>query len=138
MDMGGNFKFGTPDEVATQEDINTRKGVERVIRFAFDYARSQRPQESHDVRQVERDDLRRRPLAARLQRGGGRILRHSARSTCTWTRSACRWCASRSSLDVIVTNNMFGDIITDLAAALAGRTGHGRQRQHPSRTHFDV
>ena len=34
--MGGNFKYGTPDEVATQEDINTRKGVERVIRFAFD------------------------------------------------------------------------------------------------------
>ena len=40
MDMGGNFKFGTPEEVATQEDINTRKGVERVIRFAFEYARA--------------------------------------------------------------------------------------------------
>src|SRR5436305_5014278 len=40
MDMGGNFKLGTPDEVATQEDINTRKGVERVIRFAFEYART--------------------------------------------------------------------------------------------------
>src|SRR5512146_1799503 len=41
MDMGGVFKQGTPDEVATQEDINTRKGVERVIRYAFDYARAQ-------------------------------------------------------------------------------------------------
>ena len=40
MDMGGYFKKDTLDEVATQEDINTRKGVERVIRFAFDYARS--------------------------------------------------------------------------------------------------
>src|ERR1041384_7087515 len=40
MDMGGVFKQGTPDEVATQEDINTRKGVERVIRFAFQYARA--------------------------------------------------------------------------------------------------
>src|SRR3569833_2185890 len=39
MDMGGFFKKETPDEVATQEDINTRKGVERVIRFAFDYAK---------------------------------------------------------------------------------------------------
>src|SRR5213076_2058520 len=38
MDMGGTFKPGTPDEVATQEDINTRKGVERVIRYAFEYA----------------------------------------------------------------------------------------------------
>ena len=40
MDMGGLFKAGTPDEVATQEDINTRKGVERVIRFAFEYAKT--------------------------------------------------------------------------------------------------
>src|SRR6476620_8508528 len=39
VDMGGVFKRDTPDEVATQEDINTRKGVERVIRFAFGYAR---------------------------------------------------------------------------------------------------
>src|SRR3954453_20101323 len=38
-DVGGVFKQGTPDEVAVQEDVNTRKGVERVIRYAFDYAR---------------------------------------------------------------------------------------------------
>src|SRR5579863_8611342 len=38
VDAGGVFKHGTPDEVAVQEDINTRKGVERVIRFAFEYA----------------------------------------------------------------------------------------------------
>src|SRR3954468_1419546 len=38
-DMGGVFKPGTPDEIAVQEDVNTRKGVERIIRFAFDYAR---------------------------------------------------------------------------------------------------
>ncbi len=37
VDAGGVFKQGTEDEVAVQEDINTRKGVERVIRFAFDY-----------------------------------------------------------------------------------------------------
>src|SRR5436305_10749182 len=39
VDAGGVLKRGTPDEIATQEDLNTRKGVERVIRFAFDYAR---------------------------------------------------------------------------------------------------
>jgi len=38
-DVGGVFKQGTPDEVAVQEDVNTRKGVERVIRYAFEYAR---------------------------------------------------------------------------------------------------
>ncbi|MBA3913202.1 MAG: 3-isopropylmalate dehydrogenase, partial [Acidobacteriales bacterium] len=37
-DAGGVFKRGTPDEIATQEDINTRKGVERIIRYAFEYA----------------------------------------------------------------------------------------------------
>ena len=36
-DAGGVFKQGTPDEIATQEDINTRKGVERIIRYAFEY-----------------------------------------------------------------------------------------------------
>src|SRR3954453_16200584 len=39
VDIGGVFKQGTPDEVAVQEDVNTRKGVERVIRYAFEYAR---------------------------------------------------------------------------------------------------
>src|ERR1700720_3238449 len=39
--MGGNFKKGTADEVATQEDLNTRKGGERIIRYAFEFARRQ-------------------------------------------------------------------------------------------------
>src|SRR5690348_14344315 len=39
-DAGGVFKQGTPDEIATQEDINTRKGVERIIRYAFEYCKS--------------------------------------------------------------------------------------------------
>src|SRR5260370_20353479 len=39
VDAGGVLKQGTPDEIATQEDFNTRKGVERVVRFAFDLAR---------------------------------------------------------------------------------------------------
>src|SRR5438034_3290715 len=42
VDAGGVLKQGTPDEIATQEDFNTRKGVERVIRFAFELARRQR------------------------------------------------------------------------------------------------
>src|SRR5581483_3215463 len=39
VDVGGTFKQGTPEEIAINEDVNTRKGVERVIRFAFEYAR---------------------------------------------------------------------------------------------------
>src|SRR5205085_11102773 len=40
LDAGGVLKRGTPDEIATQEDVNTRKGVERAIRYAFELARS--------------------------------------------------------------------------------------------------
>ena len=42
VDAGGVFKQGTPDEIAVQEDINTRKGVERVIRYAFEYCERHR------------------------------------------------------------------------------------------------
>ena len=62
-------------------------------------------------------------------------IRRSLRSTCTWTRSALQMVRDPRQFDVIVTNNMFGDIITDLAAGASGRAGHGRQRQiHPGKT----
>src|SRR5208337_2278355 len=44
-DAGGVFKQGTPDEIAIQEDINTRKGVERIIRYAFDYCERHQKQD---------------------------------------------------------------------------------------------
>ena len=98
VDAGGVLKQGTADEIATQEDFNTRKGVERVIRFAFDTGAQAGPQKSADVRQVQRHDLCRRPVAAGLQdRRPPNILR-SRRSTCTWTRSACTWRAIPNSL----------------------------------------
>ena len=51
-DLGGTFKPGTPDEIAIQEDINTRKGVERVIRYAFEYCSSQKKLDGSPRRQV--------------------------------------------------------------------------------------
>src|SRR6185369_16083876 len=45
VDVGGCFKQGTPDEVAVQEDVNTRKGVERIIRYAFEYCTHQTKQD---------------------------------------------------------------------------------------------
>ena len=78
--MCGFFKKGTPDEVATQEIIFTRKGVERVIRYAFELARRARPrQEAHAGRQGERDP-RDGPLDAHLRRGRRRVSRHRARA----------------------------------------------------------
>ena len=92
--MGGNFKFGTPDEIATQEDINTRKGVERVIRFAFDYARANGRKK---MLMADKSNV--------MTHAGGlwqRVFKEVAsetltlwHSTCTSTRSVCRWCANR-------------------------------------------
>ena len=72
-DAGGVFKQGTPDEIAIQEDINTRKGVERIIRYAFEYCEQHTKLDGSPrgrvlmCRQIECHDPRRRPVAARVQ-----------------------------------------------------------------------
>ena len=134
MDMGGNFKFGTPDEVATQEDINTRKGVERVIRFAFDYARANGRKK---VLMSDKSNV--------MTFAGGlwqRVFKDVAKdypeiqTQHMYVDALClQMVRGPQSLDVIVTNNMFGDIITDLAAALQGGLGMAASGNiHPGRT----
>ncbi len=134
MDMGGNFKFGTPDEVATQEDINTRKGVERVIRFAFDYARANGRKK---VLMSDKSNV--------MTYAGGlwqRVFKEVAKEYADiqaqhmYVDALClQMVREPRSLDVIVTNNMFGDIITDLAAALQGGLGMAASGNiHPGRT----
>jgi 3-isopropylmalate dehydrogenase len=120
--MGGNFKFGTPDEVATQEDINTRKGVERVIRYAFEYARANGRKK---VLMADKSNV--------MTYAGGlwqRVFKqvatefHDIATQHMYVDALClQMVREPQSLDVIVTNNMFGDIITDLAAALQGGLG---------------
>jgi len=122
MDMGGYFKKDTPDEVATQEDINTRKGVERIIRFAFDYART------HGRKKLMMADK-----SNVMSYAGGlwqRVFKLVAaeypdiHTQHMYIDALClQMVRDPRSLDVIVTNNMFGDIITDLAAALQGGLG---------------
>ncbi len=73
------------DEVAVQEEIHTRKGVERIIRAAFEYAVQHGRREVVHERQVERDALRPRPLAARASPRSPRSTRRSSRATCSWT-----------------------------------------------------
>ncbi|HET9698673.1 MAG TPA: isocitrate/isopropylmalate family dehydrogenase, partial [Terriglobales bacterium] len=109
-------------EVATQEDINTRKGVERIIRFAFDYARQ------HHRKKVLMSDK-----SNVMSYAGGlwqRIFKQVAaeypeiQTQHMYVDALClQMVREPKSLDVIVTNNMFGDIITDLAAALQGGLG---------------
>ena len=132
--MGGNFKFGTPDEIATQEDVNTRKGVERVIRFAFDYARANGRKK---VLMSDKSNV--------MAYAGGlwqRVFKEVAREYADITPQhmlvdalCLQMVREPQSLEVIVTNNMFGDIITDLAAALQGGLGMAASGNlHPGRT----
>jgi len=134
MDMGGTFKPGTLDEVATQEDINTRKGVERVIRFAFEYARA------HGRKKVLMSDK-----SNVLTHAGGlwqrmfKMVAHEfpeLQPQHMYVDALClQMVREPRSLDVIVTNNMFGDIITDLAAGLQGGLGMAASGNiHPGRT----
>jgi 3-isopropylmalate dehydrogenase len=121
--IGGNFKRGTPDEVAIQEMINTRKGVERCIRYAFEFTK-------------KRNKLRKLTLCAKTNvltyahDLWERVFREVADeypdidadyahvdAITMWMVKNPEW------FDVIVTTNMFGDIITDLGAMVQGGMG---------------
>jgi 3-isopropylmalate dehydrogenase len=120
--MGGTFKQGTPDEVAVQEDMNTRKGVERIIRAAFDYARA------HGHSRVTLSDK-----ANAMEFAGGlwrRVFAEVAKEYPEIEREALYVDMLAMDLvrrperyQVIVTGNLFGDILSDLGAALVGGLG---------------
>lgn len=120
---GGVLKKGTPDEVAVQESINTRKGVERCIRYAFEYAR--RRNKKKQVTLCGKTnvltfafDLWERTFYE-VARDYPDIKTNYAHvdATCMWMVKNPEW------FDVIVTDNMFGDIITDLGAMIQGGMG---------------
>ncbi|HEX6286343.1 MAG TPA: isocitrate/isopropylmalate family dehydrogenase, partial [Acidimicrobiia bacterium] len=113
---------GSPFEVAVQESVNTRHGVERCVRYAFDLARS-------------------RPARHLTLCGKTNVLKYSwdlwarvfnevateyedVETAYAHVDAACLWMVEDPArFDVIVTDNMFGDIITDLAAAIQGGLG---------------
>jgi len=139
-DAGGVFKQGTPDEIATQEDINTRKGVERIIRYAFEYCRSHKKLDGSPRRKVLMCDK-----SNAMTHAGGlwqRVFKEVAgeypeiTAQHMYVDALClQMVRDPRQFDVIVTNNMFGDIITDLAAALQGGLGMAASGNiHPGRT----
>jgi 3-isopropylmalate dehydrogenase len=120
---GGFLRKGTPHEIATQESINTRVGVERCVRFAFDYCR-------------KRDRRKKLTLVGKTN-----VLTYAFD---LWERTfnevgaeypdverdyahvdaACMWIVKNPEwFDVMVTDNMFGDVITDLGAIIQGGMG---------------
>ncbi|HUO24697.1 MAG TPA: 3-isopropylmalate dehydrogenase [Candidatus Aquilonibacter sp.] len=139
-DAGGVFKQGTPDEIATQEDINTRKGVERIIRYAFDYCEQQKKMDGSKRRRVLMCDK-----SNAMTHAGGlwqRVFEEvgsefpQIETQHMYVDALClQMVRDPRQFDVIVTNNMFGDIITDLAAGLQGGLGMAASGNiHPGRT----
>lgn len=121
--VGGFLKKGTPDEIASQESINTRKGVERCIRYAFDFCRNRNKEKkltlcgktnvltyAHDLWQRTFDEV------AVEYKDIATDYAH-VDAICMWFVKNPEW------FDVIVTDNMFGDIITDLGAMIQGGMG---------------
>jgi len=139
-DAGGVFKQNTPDEIAVQEDINTRKGVERIIRYAFEYCgRHLKGDGSHRQRVLLCDKSNAMTHAGGLwQRVFREVSREypQVRAEHMYVDALCmQMVRDPRPFDVIVTNNLFGDIITDLAAGLAGGLGMAASANiHPGKT----
>jgi 3-isopropylmalate dehydrogenase len=156
--VGGFFKKDTPDEIAVQEDVNSRKGVERIIRHAFNYARSGGlcSGRSLDRQQGESSSPAspspHRPLRLCMSDKSNALtyahdlwqrVYKSVRAEYPDVDSrhlyidtlAMELVRDPSQFDVIVTCNLFGDIISDLAAQLAGGLGLAPSANiHPGQT----
>jgi 3-isopropylmalate dehydrogenase len=131
--MGGIFKKGTSEEIAVQEDVSTRKGVERITRYAFEYARKTGRKSvcMSDKSNVMRfgGDLWLRTFEEVAQEYPE--IEHFHMFVDALTMQMVR---APEMFDVIVTNNMFGDIVTDLGAALQGGLGVAASGNiHPGR-----
>lgn len=121
---GGVLFKGTPNEVATQESINTRRGVERCLRFAFELTRKRKKMMKLTLCGKTNVltfawDLWERVFHEIGQKDYPDVKRDYAHvdATCMWFVKNPEW------FDVIVTDNMFGDIITDLGAMVQGGMG---------------
>src|SRR5215470_17685798 len=131
--MYGYFKKGTADEIATQEILFTRKGVERVIRYAFELAR--RRGRAKKLTLVDKANaVRAMDLWTRTFEEVGREYPDIARDH-AYIDAACMWCVKNPEwFDTVVTSNMFGDILTDLAAMIQGGLGIAASGNiHPGR-----
>ncbi len=132
--IGGIFKKGTPDEIGIQEDINTRKGVERIVRAAFAFAAASgrnkvtMSDKSNALRHAH--DIWQRVFAEVATEYPGIQSNHLYVDALTM-----QLIKDPRQFEVIVTCNMFGDIVTDLGAALQGGLGMAASANiHPGKT----
>jgi len=120
--MGGVFKKGTADEVAINEDVNTRKGVERIIRAAFQFAEKNG---KRSVTMADKSNAVRfaHDLWVRVFEEVGAEYPSIEKQHLYVDALTMQMVKKPEQFDVIVTNNMFGDIVTDLGAQLQGGLG---------------
>src|SRR5207245_5390119 len=131
---GGFLRKGTPHEVATQGSVNTRMGVERCVRFAFELARSRPRRHLTLVHKTNvltfAGDLWQRTFdAVASEHPDVSTAYHHVDAACIYLVE------SPQRYDVIVTDNLFGDILTDLAGAVSGGIGRAASANlNPART----
>lgn len=131
--IGGNFKKGTRDEVAINEDLNTYKGVKRIVRAAFEHA------VEHDRHRVTMSD---KANALVYAHGLWRRVFEEVSAEYPFVKTeveyvdalAMKLALHPEHYGIIVTSNLFGDILSDLAAAMAGGLGMvASANLHPGR-----
>jgi 3-isopropylmalate dehydrogenase len=120
--LGGHFKKGTPDEVVIGNQIFTRKGIERAVRYAFDVAVRRGGKKKltlvDKANAIEIQQLWRRTVEEVAPEYPGIAFEFA------YIDAACMWMVKNpESFDVIVTPNLFGDILTDLGAMVQGGMG---------------
>jgi 3-isopropylmalate dehydrogenase len=131
---GGFLRKGTPHEIATQGSVNTRLGVERCVRYAFELAQTR---DRHHLTLVHKTNVL--TFAGDLwQRTFNEVAAEYPDVTTAYNHidaSCIYFVEDPGRYDVIVTDNLFGDIITDLAGAVVGGVGlAGTGNLNPSRT----
>jgi len=119
---GGFLKYGTADEIALQDEVNTRRGVERIIVAAFEYARANGRKR---VTMADKSNVQRfgGDLWQRVFKEVGAGYPEIAANHQYVDAMAMYMVLDPSQYDVIVSNNLFGDILTDLGAAIQGGLG---------------
>jgi 3-isopropylmalate dehydrogenase len=122
VNMGGRFKIGTPDEIAIHEDLNTRKGVERIVRAAFDIAARRGRKRVTMV-----DKANAMPSVGALWRAVfasvGEEFPGIATDTMLVDAMAMDLVRRPERYEVLAPSNLFGDILSDVAAIVTGGLG---------------
>jgi len=119
--VGGRVFQGTPDEVATQVTVFTRRGVERIVRYAFDRARERR----HLLASATKSNALNHTAVFWDEVVDAVALDYPDVTVTTYhvDALAARFVVAPDTLDVVVASNLFGDILTDLGGALQGSLG---------------